>query len=214
MINLLPPDIKQNIIYARRNRHLLRWSGVIFFSITTIITVVFLGHMYINRSVVAYSSQVEGSREALKIQKLEETQKRVDDITSSLKLVLQVLAREVLFSKLIRQVGAAMPESTILTNLQVTKIEGGIDLDAVSVDYKTGTQIQVNLSDPKNKIFDKADIINITCTPVTTSTTPSATATQQINSKYPCQVKIRALFTKNNPFLFINNSPNSAGKKP
>lgn len=200
MINLLPPETKQNIVYARRNRHMLRWATAMFISIIAIGLITAGGQWHLNRTVAAYTKQVEQGREHLKVQKLEETQKRVEDITNSLKLVLQVLSREVLFSKLIRQVGAAMPENTILTNLQIAKVEGGLDLDAAAADYNTASQIQVNLNDPANKLFEKADIVSINCT--------STTAQVQTN-KYPCQVKIRALFTKNNPYLFINNTGGS-----
>jgi hypothetical protein len=88
-----------------------------------------------------------------------------------------------------------MPAKTVLTNLQINKVQGGIDLSAQAVDYKTATQIQLNLQDPTNQIFAKADIISIAC---------SANGTGTLNSKYPCLVQIRALFASNNPFLFIN----------
>ena len=71
---------------------------------------------------------------------------------------------------------------------------GGIDLNAVTKDYQTATQVQLNLQDPKNKIFDKADILNITCS----SSNPA-------DPSYPCTISLKALFAKNNPFLFINS---------
>lgn len=203
MINLLPTETKQAILYARRNRRLLHWTAALSLSIVGILVVVVFGQLYINRSIAAYTRQVDQAREQLKVQKLEETQARVEDITSSLKLALQVLSREVLFSKLIRQVGAAMPEDTVLTNLQITKVQGGVDLNASAADYNTATQIQVNLQDPANRIFEKADIVNITCNPQPASTTSNTT--NNLKNKYPCEVTIRALFTKNNPFLFIND---------
>jgi hypothetical protein len=211
MINLLPPESRQSILYARRNRHLLHWASVLLLAIVAILVVVILGQLYISRSVASYTKQVEQSRQQLKIQKLEETQARVEDISSSVKLAVQVLSREVLFSKLIRQVGAAMPENTVLTNLQITKVQGGVDLNASSVDYNTATQIQVNLQDPANKIFEKADIVNITCHTPTAST--NTTTTTNLRAKYPCEVTIRALFSKNNPFLFINDDSQAGDRQ-
>lgn len=196
MINLLPPDIKQNFVYARRNRHMMRWVVALVIALIGIGLIAAGGQWHLNRTVVAYTEQVEQARAELKVQKLEETQKRVEDITTSLKLVVQVLSREVLFSKLIRQIGAAMPENTVLTNLQITKVEGGLDLDAAAVDYATASQIKVNLEDPSKQLFEKADLVSISCT----------AGSQPTTSRYPCQVKIRALFTKNNPYLFINNT--------
>lgn len=195
MINLLPPDIKKDFMYARRNTKLLRWSSVILIVIAGVAVIVGFGALYLRKSTNAYSQQLADTTQQLKTQKLDETNQRVQDISSSLKLVTQVLSREVLFSKLVQQIGAAMPANTVLTNLQINKLQGGIDLSAQAVDYKTATQIQVNLQDPTSKIFAKADIINITC---------NANGTGTLNKKYPCLVQIRALFANNNPFLFIN----------
>ena len=69
----------------------------------------------------------------------------------------------------------------------------GLALTANATSYTTATQVQVNLADPSNKIFAKVDIENITCTQGG-STDP----------QYPCTVQLRALFSNNNPFLFIH----------
>ena len=193
MINLLPPSIKQDIRYARHNTKLLRWAGVLVASIAGIGIIMLSGKLYLNRSIKAYTNQVDRTQENLKSQKFEETQKRVDEISSSLKLATQVLSREVLFSKLFRQIGTAIPPNASLTDLKIGKIEGAIDLTAAAKDYATASQIQINLADPANKIFDKADIVSITCNAKTSS-----------DPLYPCIVNIRAQFAKNNPFLFIN----------
>jgi hypothetical protein len=94
-----------------------------------------------------------------------------------------------------------MPSSTILSNLNIVQTTGGLDITARATDYQTATQVQVNLSDPNNKIFTKADIVSIVCQP----------AASGIEAIYPCVVTIRALFAKDNPFLFIHN--NSTVKK-
>lgn len=202
MINLLPPETKQNIIFGRHNRRLVQWIGILFAAISGIVLLVFGGRWYIQHSVATLDTQVNQTRDQLKVQKLDETQARVEAISSNLKLVISVLSRQILFSKLIQQIGAALPANTALTNLQISKTQGGIDLSAVAADYQAATQIQVNLQDANNKIFEKADILNITCVaPVALSTTSAANPT--VNNRYPCQVQVRALFSANNPYLFI-----------
>lgn len=154
--------------------------------------------MFINQSISTSQSQLADINASLKEQKLEETQKRVTDISDSIKLALQVLSREILFSKLISQVGAAMPSGASLQSLSIGSTEGGIDLTAGADDYQTATQVQVNLADKDNKIFEKADIVNITCVqPANTG----ATATGP--EPYPCTISIRALFSKDNGFQYI-----------
>jgi len=197
MINLLPPDIKETLLYARRNQFLTKWVLAFFAGILGIGAVILAGHFYINQSTKTYAKEVQHRKDQLSQQKLEETKKRTEDISTSTKLALQVLSRQVLFSDLLRQIGAVMPSGAALQSLSISKLEGGLDLQAVAADYQTGTQVQVNLADPANKIFEKADIINITCN----TDNPTGTA----NKQYPCQISIRALFAKDSPYLFTKS---------
>ncbi|MGZ6004623.1 MAG: hypothetical protein ACXWLH_00570 [Candidatus Saccharimonadales bacterium] len=197
MINLLPDAVKQNITYARRNTMLRHWIGVFIISIVGIGVITVFGLFYINQNINTYTTQNAQAAQDLQNQHLDSTQKQVLDISNNLKLTVQVLSREVLFSSLIKQIATAIPQKAILTNLEISKIEGGIDLGFSATDYNTSTQIQVNLQDPANKIFDKADINSIVC-----STKNSAA--NALAKSYPCVVTIRAQFAKSNPYLFIN----------
>lgn len=193
MINLLPPKVKEDIRYARHNKKLVSWALAMAASIVGILAIVGFGQLYLTQSVRTYERQISEGQERLRIQKIDETQKRVSEISGNLKLVVQVLSREILFSKVLRQVGAAIPSGAILTELTILKVEGGIDLTFEAKDYQTGSQILLNLQDPANKIFEKADIEEIRCT-----------AEIPDGQTYPCQVSIRALFGDNSPYLFIN----------
>ncbi len=115
---------------------------------------------------------------------------------------MQVLSREVLFSKLLTQIAAVTPTNTSLTDLSISNVAGSLDITAISSDYQSATQLQVNLEDPRNKIFSKADIQNITCNPDAT------------DPRYPCSVRIKALFSDDNPFLFINKSAATRKAQP
>lgn len=196
MINLLPPGVKENIIYARRNTRLRSWCIALFVSIVVIGAIVAAGRVYMQQSIKTYSRQVAQGTQQLEAQELTETQAKVKELTNNLKLVVQVLQREILFSKLLRQVGFALPNGSVLSGLSINAVQGGIDLQASAVDYQTATQVQVNLQDPNNKIFEKADIVNVQCGASSTSTI----------SEYPCTVHIRALFAKDNPFSFITTN--------
>lgn len=203
MINLLPPDIRKNISYARRNSRLRKWILSIMAGIFGVVVVSGAGYMYINRLGHNYSQLALQAQTDFNKQNPAAIQKQVEDISSSLKLVVQVLSREVLFSKLLNQIGASLPSGSVLLGLSINKLQGGIDLQAGATDYQTASQVQVNLQDPHNKIFDKADIVNIRCEGASVG-----------NSNYPCTVVIRAQFNKENPFLFIKNSAAPVVKKP
>lgn len=195
MINLLPPSHKTTVTYARRNTVLKNWVLASCVGVAGLILVVAAGQLFISRSTHSWQKQVDATNQQLKDQKLEETQKKVADISDSVKLTTQVLSRQVLFSKLLAQIGAAIPSGTSLQSLSISSPEGGIDLTAVARDYQTATQIQINLQDANNKIFEKADIINVSCNNDTAK-----------SSDYPCQVSIRALFAKDNAFQYATGS--------
>lgn len=198
MINLMPPQSKEDTLYARRNVRLVKWIIAIIIAAVGSFAIIALGQLYLIQSTKTYTKQIHEGQEKLRIQKLDETQNRVNEISSNLKLVLQVLSREILFSKVLRQVGAAVPSGSVLTQLTINKVEGGIDLTFEAKDYQTASQILINLQDPENKVFESADIEDISCD-----------SELQSNRTYLCQVSIRALFGDNSPFLFVND-----GKTP
>ncbi|MGI9027737.1 MAG: PilN domain-containing protein [Candidatus Saccharimonadales bacterium] len=210
MINLLPHDIKQDIMYARRNTKLRTWIIAAIVSLTGVGFIVIGGLIYMKQSVNSYTSQVNQSREGLKSQQLEETQKRVEEISTNTKLTVQVLSREILFSKLIRQIGSALPAGTALQSLKIDTVKGGIQLNAQAVDFDAGARLQLNLQDPKNGVFEKADINSINCASTTTN---SSSTTSEQTRRYPCDVNLRALFGKNNSYVYIT-PPTTETKQP
>jgi capsular polysaccharide biosynthesis protein len=200
MINLIPTALNESVTYARRNRTLVRWVVALIIGLAGIITVVAAGLFYTNYQVNAYHKQVEDSKQQLASQDLEATQKRVEEISSSVKLANQVLSQQVLFSKLLQAMGGVIPKGATLQNLNITnELDGGIDLQFLADDYQTGTQVQVNLSNPENKLFEKADIQSIGCSDP-----------KDGDPDYPCTVQIRALFAKDSPFAYAYNQKTEA----
>ncbi|MDB5168926.1 MAG: hypothetical protein JWO41_282 [Candidatus Saccharibacteria bacterium] len=198
MLNLMPPELKDSYGYARRNVMLRKWASTLFFSLLGLVLIVTFGLVTMEASIKDYSRQVSQAQAQLKKEKLDETKKQAQDISNSLKLAVQVLGQEVLFSKLITQVGSNMPNGSILTSLNINKVSGGLTLSATATSYTTATQVQVNLADPKNQIFSKVDIDNVSCS-----------SDNNRDPNYPCTVHLRALFNTNNPFLFVNQGKKS-----
>lgn len=195
MINLLPPELKETYRYGRRNRVLAHWITIILFCWLGGITLTTGGYLYLNRTIANTNQQLSDGQKQLSSLHEATVQKQVTTISNNLKLATQVLSKEVLFSKLLKQLGAVTPSNAVLTNLAITQAQGGVEITAETTNYAAATQLQVNLADPNNKIFSQADIESINCT-------SGSSASQQ----YPCSVSIRALFANNNPFLFINDN--------
>ncbi|HZL07991.1 MAG TPA: hypothetical protein VFC50_02250 [Candidatus Dormibacteraeota bacterium] len=194
MINLLPPEIKNGYRYARLNVALRRWAIMCLVTLIGLGGLATYGLLSLHQSTVRYNNQISAAEKLFKQEDFAGTQAQVKNISNSFKLVVKVLGQEVLFSELLKQIAAVIPANANLTGLQISQTQSAIDIVAVATDYNTATQVQVNLADPTNRIFSKADIVNITCN-----------SENAINPHYPCTVNIRALLATNNPFLFINS---------
>lgn len=194
MINLMPTGKKQAIQYARRNTTLVKWLVGISLALVGIAAVTGGSLFYLRQDSATLKESIELSKKNLEDQKETDTLARAEEISSNLKLTVDVLSNEVLFSKLLQQIGLVMPPGTVLQSLSLTSnlASSGITLEIGAVDYETGSRAHVNLNDSSNGIFEKADLEDITC----------ANATE--DAPYYCMVSIRALFTKDNPFLLIN----------
>lgn len=198
MINLLPLKMKQNYRYARRNRRLMYWIVAVLVAIIGVAAITTAGILMMNRSIDQNKADIATIEARLTNQDVTGTQKEIGEISNNLKLMVTVLSKEVLFSKLLVQLGNIIPPNVVLTNLSISQTEGAIDITARAADYNAAAQLQANLADPSNKIFSKADIVNITC-----SSTPGSN-NNKATSAYPCTVTLKALFSSDNPFLFIN----------
>ncbi len=194
MVNLLPPDTKDSYRYARRNVLLRKWVMLFAAALIGLGLIGTFGLFTIQQSANHYNQQIDASQKQFTKEDFAGTQAQVQDISNSFRLVVKVLSQEVLFSQLLKQIAAAIPANAKLTGLNINQTQGGIDITAVATNYSTASQVQVNLADPQNKIFSKADIVSITC--------GGAAAA---DPHYPCTVNIRALFGSNNPYLFINS---------
>lgn len=191
MINLLPPDIKNNYRYARRNVVLRRWVVTFLIALVGLGALATFGLLTLHQSTVRYNNQIAAANTLFQKEKFAQTQAQVQNISNSFRLVVKVLDQEVLFSELLTRLATLMPTNAALTGLNVNQSQTGIDIIAGAPDYATASQVQVNIADPANKVFSKADIVSINC--------------GNQNANYPCTIDVRALFAPDNPFLFINS---------
>jgi len=201
MINLLPPETKDNYAYARRNSRLAKWLFTMSMAFVGLAMLGVFGIFFLDKTAKSYDSQVSVMQTNLKQQKQAETEKEVKEISNNLKLALQVLSKQILYSQMLKQLATIIPSNTALSNLTISDGQKALDITANTTDYAAATQLQVNLADSTNKIFSKADILNINCN--------GSGATEE-SKKYPCAVTIRALFNTKNPFLFTSNSVSGA----
>lgn len=189
MINLLPPAYTDKIRYGRKNRILLNWLAWIGVANIGLVLLLFFGWAYIERQSGHVQSQIDFANKQLKAQNLDQVEKESKEITTNVKTINQVLSKEVLFSQLMQEVGRIVPSNSVLGSISLTQVSGSIDLIINSRDYDSAVQAAANLSDPKNNLFEKVDIVNINCT--------------GSNTNYTCTSTFKALFSKNAEARFL-----------
>ena len=192
MIELLPNNIKQDRNYGRRNNVLLRWNIACLLAITGILIIGATGYFFINNATESAAASKVQTEESIADAKLSEVEAEYKEFSGNLKTVIQILSDQVLFSELLQQIGSVTPTGATLNSISLSDTDNALDLDFTTTAASIAPTIQVNLEDPTNELFDKADIIQVTC--------------QAGNDgKESCNVQLRALFKEDAKFLFLNS---------
>jgi len=196
MINLLPTQEKDTIKYARYNSQLRRWVVGTLVGLIGVVLVTLGSQFILRQNTHDYELAVASNKASLKQQDQKNTLEKVKNIQDNFKLAIDVLSREVLFSKLLPRVGQVMPSGTVLENLSLNteNDQTAVDLSASAKDFISGSQIQVNLIDPNNKLFKKADLVDVVCN-----------NDKKEPSEYPCKVTMRVLPSDSGEFLLLDN---------
>jgi Tfp pilus assembly protein PilN len=191
MINLLPHDYKLHLRYGRLNVQLVRWLLVGLAMIAVLALILGIGWLYMNKQITDLNDSITDTQQQLDSQNLEQVRKKADEISQNITVINKVLHREIRFSSLIDEIGKVMPPGTILNSLALSdKVTGSVDLNVDAKNSTAAAQMAFNLSDPKNKLFAKADIISVNCS--------------SEEKDYPCTIGLRALFDPKTSERFIN----------
>lgn len=190
MINLLPSEYRSKMHYGRLNARLQRWLVIGLLVIGIMVLVLIAGSFYINKQVNNLNKSVAATQDLLESKSLVNVRKQAEEISQNVQIINKVLGREIRFSALIQEVGKVMPPGTVLGSLSLSKVNGAVDITANTKSYASAAQIAINLSDPKNNIFAKVDVVSISCS--------------SDNKAYPCTATYKALFGKNTQVRFLN----------
>jgi Tfp pilus assembly protein PilN len=190
MINLLPPEHAISIRYGRQNAMLRRWLILMLVAIAGLIVLLGFGYAYLAQQTRSLNNDIVDSQQLLKDQKLTQVEKQAQEISNNIKTINQVLGQEIRFSDLIQAIGKIVPPGSVLGSLSLSKVDGALDLTISSKDYNSALLAAANLSDTSNGLFDKVDIINVSCSTGT--------------SDYKCSSTVRVLFSKTAKTKFLN----------
>lgn len=192
MINLLPPNVKQEITYGRRNNVLIRWIIAVILVIVGIGIMTVFGLVYINQNVKSQQKVAVIAQQNIKNQNLEANQKELQSLSDKVKTIVQILSKQLLFSKMLTTIASILPSGAVLSDINLTNSDLAIDLSLSATDRAAATQAFVNINDPKNNFFDKADLVSIIC---------EGTGSK----KYPCTARVRVTLKNDSSFYFLNS---------
>jgi hypothetical protein len=208
MINLMPDYLHQEIAFARRNYALLKWLMAITIVIIAVGGMTVFGQYYIGRNTKSLEAAATVTQERISAQNLQATQTDIQNLSNNFTTVTKLLKQQLLFSRMFVKIGSIVPSGTILRGITLsTTTSTAIDLNVVAINRDAATQAFVNISDPANGLFDKADLLSVACSTV-------GADTSDLTAKYPCSAMIKVVIKTDSTFYFLNSLSSSEGTSP
>jgi hypothetical protein len=199
MINLMPDYMREEVGFARQNYVLLKWLMAIAVVIIGVGCMTVFGQYYIDRNAKNLEAAAEITQQRISAQNLQATQTDIQSLSNNFTAVTQLLKRQLLFSKMFVKIGSIVPSGAILRGITLsTTTSAAIDLNVIAINRDAATQAFVNISDPANGLFDKADLLSVSCS--TVSAESSA-----LTAKYPCSAMIKVVIKTDSSFYFLNS---------
>lgn len=192
MINLLPYDYKQDLVYARKNYLLLKWLFALFVAAIFILAISFGGVFAINNerakaeaAAISETNQINNSAEKTEFDKYKKFKADYDT-------VVKLLGKQLRYTKIIQDIGQILPPGTNIDGIKLTPGATSLTLSVNGTSQEAIRQAFVNLSDvnTQKQLFPKADLESITCS--------------DVSSTKACTGSIKVLLNANSDYYYIN----------
>lgn len=181
MINLLSEDSKANIKAARTNTILLRYSGIIVLAAIFLFTVLYVSYSVLQDTMNSAEQQI--SNNDVESSVYNETKQQINNLSSQLSTAKSILDSEVLYSKVLVQLGQIMPAGAIIgeLNLSESSFSGSpVELVAYAQSSTAAAQLQQTLQG--SSLFTQAEL-------------QSTSDTEGIDN-YPVKITFSVIFNK------------------
>ncbi len=197
MINLLPNNYKEQIVYGRKNLVLTHWIIAMFMAMAAILAVSFAGTILLYKTTDNQKKAVESAKQQLTAKKLDQNYKNFNNLVTDFNTVVSIATQQIRYSNIINSITPLLPEGTTLNGIELQQGVNAVEIKLNGQSKESLTQALVNIADKKNNVFEKADFNNINCKVVATTGGDSST------EEPPCKVSIKGLLAKNKDFYFI-----------
>ena len=170
MINLLPPKIKEERAYGRKNVSLFGYSTALLATALSTAVIMLLSLQFIGSEEPTLRVSLESDQ--ARVTTLEAEIKSIENIATRLETAKKVSERSVKLSELIPKIGAVLPDGAILNALSLT---GGVtDSLQLDVDLKEANLAAVLIRNlVESDLFEAADISSLSPRGATTGESSS-----------------------------------------
>lgn len=193
MINLLPHDVKSDIGYARKNKVLFSWILLLLALLAVMLVIVGIGMFFITQRANNINRLVAISEQRIVDQDLAAYQKNAETFSNDLNTAVKLLENQLLFSKIIRTIGAVLPPGVVLDTLDYSVEDEVLTLNISGKSQKDITTAFENISSSKERsgnLFTNADLLKVDCSSVDEG----------------CSGSVVVLLNKNSDFYLLNNA--------
>ena len=167
MINLLPPDYKQSVKYARLNVKMLYYCGLVLIVAATLAGIMLFGVSLVNADEDSLVETIEQKETSLLA--LGNAEAEAKALSGNIKTISALFDRSVNFSQLIQSIGAIIPDGARLTGLSLTGDSSSpLQITAITDTQALAAVLQKNIED--SNLFTGADILSINPIDIGTTT--------------------------------------------
>jgi Tfp pilus assembly protein PilN len=190
MINLLPPKVKENHLYGRRNVALLSYSATLLATAMLTAGIMYGSLQFIGSDESDLTEEIKSAQ--TDITALEAQIKPIESVATRLETAKKIADQSVSFSELIPKIGAVLPNGVVLNALSLTG--GATDPLQLDVDMTNANLAAVMIRNlVESDLFEAADIASLT--PKATSEEEGDNDSGSTPSPYQFNASITASFT-------------------
>ena len=118
MINILPPELKSQLNYSRRNAVLIKYLSWALLTGTLLFGLIGAGLWYANRQIADYQ-QTLAARQSQRSD-YQSTETNVQSLQANLGLIEKLLNEKTHYSKLLADLASALPTGAYITHMSLT----------------------------------------------------------------------------------------------
>lgn len=198
MINLLPYDYKQELMYARKNYVLLKWLMALSIAVIFVLAISFGGAFVINNERAKAEALAKAESDAINNSADKTEFDNYKKFKSDYDTVVKLLSKQLRYTKMIQDIGQLLPSGTRIDGIKLTPGTTSLTLSihGDSQDSLKNAFVKITSTTSQKQLFPKADIESITC---------SETA-----SSKDCTASIKVLLSADSQYYYINSITKAA----